>query len=129
MGIVPAVSQDQTRPLPLLLVQVGFFAFGCVIALGQVLLLREFLVTFHGTEICIGAFYGSWFLWIGIGALWGPRLLARFMGEAGSYMALHLAFPAAVLAEIILLRTLRTMIGVGPTSSCPWRPCSSPRPC
>ncbi len=113
------MTQDQSRHIPRWVVLLGFFAFGCAAALGQVLLLREFLVTFHGTEICVGAFYGSWFLWIALGAWWGPRLLARFLTDESSYLALHLALPVAVLVEIVLLRSLRSLLGVDPETLLP----------
>jgi len=113
------VTQDQSRHIPRWLVLLGFFAFGCAAALGQVLLLREFLVTFHGTEICVGAFYGSWFLWIALGAWWGPRLLARWLSDESSYLSLHLALPVAVLLEIVLLRSLRSLLGVDPETLLP----------
>ena len=112
---VAIVTDERSLHIPRWLVLLGFFAFGCAAALGQILLLREFLVTFHGTEICVGAFYGSWFLWIAIGAWWGPRLLRWVLSKPASYIALHLALPAAVLAEIVLLRTLRTTLRVDPT--------------
>ncbi|MDY0002080.1 MAG: hypothetical protein RBU30_12350, partial [Polyangia bacterium] len=108
------MTSSEPIRLPRPTVLVGFFAFGCVAALGQILLLREFLVSFHGTEVAVGAFYGSWFLWIAIGAWWGPRALGRVASDAVAYMGLHLAFPVAVLAEIVLLRTLRSIMGVDP---------------
>lgn len=113
------MTQDQARHIPRWLVLLGFFAFGCAAALGQVLLLREFLVTFHGTEICVGAFYGAWFLWIALGAWWGPRLLARVLSDESSYLVLHLALPVAVLTEIVLLRSLRSLLGVDPETLLP----------
>jgi predicted membrane-bound spermidine synthase len=113
------VTQDQSRHIPRWLVLLGFFAFGCAAALGQILLLREFLVTFHGTEICVGAFYGSWFLWIALGAWWGPRLLARWLSDESAYLVLHLALPVAVLVEIVLLRSLRSGLGVAPETLLP----------
>ena len=41
------VTRSEPIRLPRLTVLLGFFAFGCVAALGQILLLREFLVTFQ----------------------------------------------------------------------------------
>lgn len=113
------MTQEQRRNIPRWLILLGFFAFGCAAALGQVLLLREFLVTFHGTEICVGAFYGSWFLWIALGAWWGPRLLARWLSDESAYLVLHLALPVAVLVEIVLLRSLRLLLGVDPDTLLP----------
>jgi len=113
------VTPDQRKHIPRWLVLLGFFAFGCAAALGQVLLLREFLVTFHGTEICVGVFYGSWFLWIALGAWWGPRLLARWLSDESAYLVLHLALPVAVLLEIVLLRSLRSLLGVDPETLLP----------
>lgn len=47
-----------------LIVCYGLFAIA-----SQTLLFREFLTAFEGNDISVGVFFGSWFLWVGLGAL------------------------------------------------------------
>ena len=42
------------------------------------MLIREGLVVFYGNEISLGAFYGAWLFWLGLGSLAALRL-----GDAG----------------------------------------------
>ena len=44
------------------------FCIGLFAIVSQALLFREFLVSFEGNELGIGAFFGSWFVWVAIGA-------------------------------------------------------------
>ena len=44
------------------------FGIGLFALVSQALLFREFLVSFEGNELGIGAFFGSWFIWIALGA-------------------------------------------------------------
>ena len=47
-----------------LIVCYGLFAIA-----SQTLLFREFLTAFEGNDISVGVFFGTWFLWVGLGAL------------------------------------------------------------
>jgi len=81
------------------------FAIGLFAILSQVLLFREFLVTFEGNELGIGAFFGSWFLWIGIGAALVYRsgsLAIRLTRHIDSLALLYL--PAYVVQYILIAR-------------------------
>ncbi|MBF0509428.1 MAG: hypothetical protein HQK57_10950, partial [Deltaproteobacteria bacterium] len=49
--------------------------FGGLALVGQVLLLRELLVTFYGNELVIGIILASWLLGVGAGAKLGPVLI------------------------------------------------------
>ncbi|MBF0474205.1 MAG: hypothetical protein HQK59_00020 [Deltaproteobacteria bacterium] len=57
----------------------AFFAsliiFGGLALVGQVLLLRELLVTFYGNELVIGIILASWLLGVSAGAKLGPVLI------------------------------------------------------
>jgi hypothetical protein len=45
------------------------FSYGLFTIAAQTLLFREFITTFEGSDISVGVFFGSWFLWVGLGAL------------------------------------------------------------
>ena len=98
---------------------VGAFALGA-----QTILLREYLVLHNGNELAIGSFYGSWFLWIALGATLAllregrsrpvepsaaPALLAR------RYSLLLALYPLALLGQLLLIRATRSLAGVPPT--------------
>jgi hypothetical protein len=45
------------------------FSYGLFTIAAQTLLFREFVTAFEGNDIGVGIFFGSWFLWVGLGAL------------------------------------------------------------
>ena len=101
-----------TRTLPPQLPAVVALGVGCQI--GQILLLREFLTVFHGSELSIGIVLAIWMLWTGIGSRWGARLAERSPHPA-SVLRRH-AFGILVLLPAILaaVRGLRGFFNVLP---------------
>ena len=65
----------------LVIVALGFFAL-----VAQTLLFREFLTAFEGNELGIGSFFGSWLVWVAVGALVGRWVAARVL-EGGQESA------------------------------------------
>ena len=57
------------------------FSFGLFTIAAQSLLFREFITTFEGNDISVGVFFGSWFLWVGLGAtlVYKARAFADFL--------------------------------------------------
>lgn len=51
---------------------------GAASQIGQILLLREFLMSFHGNELSIGIILGTWLLWVGAGSRIGTVLMRKF---------------------------------------------------
>ena len=98
---------------------VGAFALGA-----QTILLREYLVLHNGNELAIGSFYGSWFLWIALGATLG-LLRERRHGPADPsptpatlerrFSLLLALYPLALLGQLLLIRATRSLAGVAPT--------------
>jgi len=54
-----------------------FFGLGAVSLVVQAILVREFLVVVHGTELFFGFLFSSWLFWIGCGAVLGTRIAGR----------------------------------------------------
>lgn len=50
---------------------------GAVCQIGQVLLLRELLMVFHGNELSIGLILAAWLAWVGAGSRLGAVLVNR----------------------------------------------------
>jgi len=87
---------------------------GIVSQVGQVLLLRELLMVFHGNELSIGLILAAWLFWVGIGSRFGAGLVER-AGQpltllAASAGILMLALPATIL----FIRGLRGLFDIAP---------------
>jgi hypothetical protein len=55
------------------------FCYGLFTIAAQALLFREFVTTFEGNDISVGIFFASWFLWVGLGAIFIYR--AKWLAE------------------------------------------------
>ncbi len=94
------VSAGRSAPL---IAALGFFAL-----VAQTLLFRDFLTVFEGSELSVGVFFATWFLWIAAGALAGratPRCAAHFPW-------LTLLYIPAFVIEHYLIRGARGLAGV-----------------
>jgi hypothetical protein len=86
---------------------VGFFGLAA-----QTLLFRDFFTVYEGNELGVAAFFCSWLLWVGVGAL-----TARLPGRAAEQAAAHFEFlpllylPAYVL-QVWLIDHARMFAGV-----------------
>ena len=88
------------------------FSFGLFTIASQSLLFREFITTFEGNDIGVGIFFGSWLLWVALGALlvykW-PSLGARLSRHTD---LLLLAYIPAFLVQLMLIVRGRELAGV-----------------
>lgn len=84
------------------------FALGFFALAAQTLLFRDFLTTFEGNEIALGAFFASWFFWVAAGAL-AARLTGRKSLPIAPLALLYL--PAYVLEHYLILH-LRSLAGI-----------------
>lgn len=87
---------------------------GMVSQVGQVLLLRELLMVFHGNELSIGIILAAWMAWVGIGSGIGVVLAER----TNRYLDLLMLSAAGILpalpATMALIRRLRGFFDVVP---------------
>lgn len=97
-----------------------FFLVGLASLMGQILLLREILVIFHGTEIAIGIFFASWLAGIGIGASVGAWQAKR-AGEHAHAIFVHalVGLGISLLAQVLVVRTLPPLLGASPAELAP----------
>jgi spermidine synthase len=97
-----------------------FFLFGLGSLVGQIVLLREILVIFHGTEISIGVFYGGWLAGIALGAAVGAWLAKRRTEDLTDlflYSLIGLGF--SILVQIIIVRQVPAIFGAAPAELAP----------
>ncbi len=80
----------------------------------QVVLIREFLVTFSGNELAIGLILANWLILESLGSLLSGRIADKVRGNVGIYAATQLIISAYLPAAIYLTRTFKNIIGSAP---------------
>lgn len=88
------------------------FSYGLFTIAAQTLLFREFLTAFEGNDISVGIFFGSWFLWVGIGAVIAYRAEALADKLLRHIEFLFLAYLPAFVLELILIVYARRIAGI-----------------
>jgi len=88
------------------------FTYGLFTIAAQTLLFREFITTFEGNDIAVGIFFGSWFLWVGLGAMlvYRSKSFAKKLTETIEF--LFLGYLPAFVLELILIIQVREIAGV-----------------
>ena len=84
-------------------------AYGAVCQIGQIVLLRELLMVFHGNEFSLGIILATWMLWVGAGSLIAGPVAER---SADPRRPLRIcAYTAALMlpATVLLVRVLRAL--------------------
>jgi len=88
------------------------FSYGLFTIAAQTLLFREFITTFEGNDISVGIFFGSWLLWVGLGAI----LVYRAKGFAEKLLRsiefLFLSYLPAFVVQLILIIQARELVGI-----------------
>ncbi len=89
-------------------------ALGAVAQIGQVLLLRELLMVFHGNELSIGLILSAWLLWVGMGSRLGAVIVGRLNRPLFLLMITGGGILLALPVTILLIRGLRGFFDVMP---------------
>jgi len=88
------------------------FSYGFFTIAAQSLLFREFITTFEGNDISVGIFFGSWFLWVGLGAL----LVYKAKAVANKLLKyiefLFLGYLPAFILQAVLIIQARELAGI-----------------
>ncbi|MGA1979123.1 MAG: 4Fe-4S binding protein [Sedimentisphaerales bacterium] len=88
------------------------FSYGLFTIAAQALLFRDFLTTFEGSDISVGIFFGSWFLWVGLGALLVYRAKTFAEKLLKNIEFLFLGYLPAFILELILIIQARELAGI-----------------
>ncbi len=107
--------QDRHR-LSLVLLALGAYA-----QIAQAMLVRESLVVYYGNEISLGAFFGSWLLWVALGSVAVVYLQDRdWVRRPVPFLRLLLlALPFVLAAQVIATRVGRLFLDVSSTQFVP----------
>ncbi len=85
---------------------------GCYATIAQVLIIREFLVVFFGSELCIGIILGTWLFGVASGAATGGRIAGRLKNHLSAFIIVLLLMCAILPLELALIRVLRLILNV-----------------
>ena len=92
----------------------SIFLIGFTAMSAQIVIMREFLIVFYGSEISIGFIFGSWFMW---GAL-GSWSLARLADKAKSKLVLfsvsQLVLSCFLVLSILAVRSIKLYFSLAP---------------
>ena len=95
------------QPRSVLILGLGFFAL-----VAQTLLFRDFLTAFEGSELGVGTFFGSWLLWVGLGAVTGRVASRRLECLTRRFELTVLFYIPAFLLQQYLITQARGLGGV-----------------
>jgi len=85
---------------------------GCYATIAQVLIIREFLVVFFGSELCIGIILGTWLFGVATGAVTGGKIAGRFKNHLSAFIIVLVLMCAILPLELVLIRVLRLILNV-----------------
>ena len=85
---------------------------GCYATIAQVLIIREFLVVFFGSELCIGIILGTWLFGVASGAATGGRVVAGFNDHLSAFNIVLMLICLILPLELVLIRVLRIVLDV-----------------
>ncbi len=87
---------------------------GLVSQVSQVLLLREFLMIFHGNELSIGIILAAWLFWVGIGSKAGFWITKSKKNLINTLVYTAIGVTLFLPLSIIIIRNLRGFIEILP---------------
>jgi len=93
--------------------------YGAFSQVTQALLIRENLVVFYGNEVSLGAFFGSWLLWVAVGSVLAIPLRARLTNPIPWLRAILLFLPFILLLQIVITRFSRYFFDISATQFIP----------
>jgi len=85
-----------------------FTGFGATVS--QIILFREFLVGFYGSELSIGIFFAAWLFWVGAGSLFGNFIARRFKNLSSLLTLFLIAAPFFTVFQIVAIRFSRVVL-------------------
>ena len=97
-----------------ILTLVSFLLIGCYATVVQVLFIREFMVVFFGSELCLGIILAGWLAGIALGAAGSVHLIKRFSGIFSLFIILQIAVCLTPFFQIYGIRIIRELLGIPP---------------
>jgi spermidine synthase len=92
----------------------AFTLLGCYAVVVQVLFIREFMVVFFGSELCLGIIFSSWLVGISLGAGAGAKFIKRFKRILPIFIIIQVIICIAPFLQIYCIRTIREILNIPP---------------
>jgi spermidine synthase len=84
-----------------------YLGFGSI--LSQILLVREFLVSFYGNELSIGIIFACWLMWIGLGSAFGNVIIKYKNIVTRLFPGLLAVTPFITFVQILAVKFVRPL--------------------
>ncbi len=91
------------KQIPLL-----YIGFGSI--LSQILLVREFLVSFYGNELSIGIIFACWLIWIGLGSAFGNIVVKHNRNVFHLLLVIIAITPLVTVTQILAVKFVRAFL-------------------
>ena len=91
----------------------AFILLGFAATIGQILVLRELLTVFSGTELAVAIVLAAWLFWTALGGLLGSKLSQYYGGSLLLFGYLQGGSGLVLVSTIFLIRAARTLFQVG----------------
>jgi spermidine synthase len=91
----------------------AFILLGFAATIGQILVLRELLTVFSGTELAVAIVLAAWLFWTALGGLLGGKLSQHYRGSPRLFGYLQGVSGFILASTIFLIRAARTLFQVG----------------
>ncbi len=89
-------------------ISVLYIGFGSI--LSQIILVREFLISFYGNELSIGIIFACWLMWIGIGSAFGNIAIKHHRNVSRLFLIIIAMTPVITLAQILVVKFVRAFL-------------------
>lgn len=91
---------------------ITFIILGVLYSIGQIILIREFLVIFYGNEIIIGFVFASWLFWIALGSYLYARFSDRTKNPFLLFAILQFILPILLVLQVLGIWNVRFFLNV-----------------
>ena len=91
----------------------AFTLLGFAATIGQILVLRELLTVFSGTELAVAIVLAAWLFWTALGGLLGGKLSQHYGGSPRLFGYLQGGSGLILASTVFLIRAARLLFQVG----------------
>ncbi|MGD8994009.1 MAG: fused MFS/spermidine synthase [Syntrophobacterales bacterium] len=98
----------------------AFTLLGFAATIGQILVLRELLTVFSGTELAVAVVLAAWLFWTALGGLLGGKLSQHYRGNPRLFGYLQMGSGIILALTIFLIRSARSFFQVGAGELVTW---------
>jgi len=91
----------------------AFVLIGFAATIAQILVLRELLTVFSGSELAVAVVLAAWLFWTGLGSVLGGKISQHLRNNLVLFGHLQSVSGVILTATVFLIRIARPLLGVG----------------